>query len=151
MPEIDLQNDDNLQPVPSHQEFENWVNASLQQRFNQIEQTIRIVDEAESQQLNARYRGQDKPTNVLSFAVDPSELLEYTHLGDLVICAPVIAREAQEQGKTLTAHWAHMVVHGMLHLQGFDHQNEAEAEQMEALEIEILQALGHTNPYSSQL
>ncbi len=146
---IDLQNDENLQPVPSPDDFERWVAASLQQDYPELEQTIRIVDDAESQHLNATYRGIDKPTNVLSFPAEPNEYLDYTQLGDLVICAPVVVREAQEQGKTEQAHWAHMVVHGMLHLQGFDHTNDADAAEMEALEIEILASLGHTNPYSS--
>ncbi len=146
---IDLQNDENLQPVPSRDDFQRWVGASLQQDYLELEQTIRIVDDAESQQLNATYRGIDKPTNVLSFPADPSEYLDYTQLGDLVVCAPVVAREAREQGKTVQAHWTHMVVHGMLHLQGFDHTNETDAAEMESLEIEILASLGHTNPYSS--
>ena len=147
---IDLQNDDDLQPVPALSDLNNWVAASLQQDYAELEQTIRVVGEEESRQLNASYRGMDKPTNVLSFPAESSDYLEYTQLGDLVICAPVVAREAHEQGKTVQAHWAHMVVHGMLHLQGFDHADDADAEDMEALEIEILASLGHTNPYRSQ-
>jgi len=105
------------------------------------ELTIRIVDAAESQALNLDFRGKDKPTNVLSFQGDT------VVLGDLVICAPVVAREAQEQGKALLAHWAHMVVHGCLHLQGLDHEDELEAVRMEARETRILKNLGFPNPY----
>ena len=151
MIQIDLQNDGALPAVPEPAQFQQWVAAALQQEFGALEQTIRIVDEVESRQLNHEYRQRDKPTNVLSFPAEDSEYLDYHHLGDLVICAPLVAREAAEQEKSLTAHWAHLVVHGMLHLQGYDHQNEAEAEQMETLEIEILRALGHTNPYSNIL
>ena len=112
------------------------------------ELTIRIVDEAESRMLNETYRHQQGPTNVLSFPFEPpiSEV-DTALLGDIVICAPVVAREAAEQGKPLEAHWAHMVVHGVLHLQGYDHQNDTEAKQMEALEIRILDALGYPDPY----
>jgi len=145
--EIDLQNDAGLQAVPTTEQFETWVRAGLCDDYTKLEQTIRLVDEVESRQLNSAFRGIDKPTNVLSFPSEPSPYLDYTQLGDLVICAPVIEREARTQGKSPAAHWAHMVVHGMLHLQGFDHQQAKQAAQMEALEIEILQTLGHTNPY----
>ncbi len=147
---IDLQNEAGLPGVPDVALFERWVRAALQQDHAELEQTIRIVDEAESQALNRDYRGRDKPTNVLSFPAElPSDLIGYDCLGDLVICAPVVAEEARVQGKPPEAHWAHLVVHGMLHLQGHDHRNEAEAAEMEALEIEILRTLGHTNPYLS--
>jgi probable rRNA maturation factor len=144
---VDLQNDALLQSVPPEKLFTDWVEASLQQSYQQLEQTIRIADEGESRQLNHDYRGKDSATNVLAF---PSEmdLLDYDCLGDLVICAPVVANEASEQNKTLESHWAHMVVHGMLHLQGFDHLSEEQARCMETLEIEILDTLGYTNPYN---
>ncbi len=145
---IDLQNDCGFREIPEPSLFERWVRAALQRPYTELEQTIRIVDEAESRRLNRDYRGRDKPTNVLSFPSElPSELLDYECLGDLVICAPVVEAEAREQGKPSQAHWAHLVVHGMLHLQGLDHETEAEAARMEALEIEILKSLGHTNPY----
>jgi len=144
---IDLQNDADIQGLPEQKQFQQWVETALQKNYQNLEQTIRIVDEAESRSLNNRYRQRDKPTNVLSFPVEQSDYLEYQCLGDLVICAPVVEREAGEQGKAREAHWAHMVVHGMLHLQGYDHENKAEAAEMEALEIDILAALGHTNPY----
>ena len=148
---IDLQNDLNLPEIPDVALMQRWVTAALQRHFDALEQTIRIVDEAESQLLNKTYRGKNRPTNVLSFPVEDCDFLDYDLLGDLVICAPVVAAEAQDQGKSAEAHWAHMIVHGMLHLQGYDHIDDAEAEQMERLEIEILSSLGHTNPYLSKV
>ena len=147
MVSIDLQNDQALVALPSLDQFSLWVESSLVRPFSNLEQTIRVVTAAESQSLNARFRGIEKPTNVLSFATD-SNYLDYEYLGDLVICAPIVELEAQQQGKSNTAHWAHMVVHGMLHLQGFDHQNDAEANEMEALEAKILSTLGHASPYN---
>ena len=146
---IDLQNDSDLPNVPDERQLASWVEQALQQVYPGLEQSIRVVDEVESRQLNKAYRGKDRSTNVLSFPSEQSELLDYDYLGDLVICAVVVEAEAAQQGKSLTAHWAHMIVHGMLHLQGYDHLDESEAEQMEALEIEILAALGHTNPYQT--
>jgi probable rRNA maturation factor len=108
---------------------------------------VRIVGDARSRSLNAQYRRKDRPTNVLSFAgagLAPDGLLL---LGELVICAPVVAREAREQHKTLAAHWAHMTIHGVLHLQGFDHERAPEAKKMEAREIQILDRLGFSDPY----
>ena len=144
---VDLQNDALLQSIPPEKLFADWVEASLQQPYQQLEQTIRIVDEAESRQLNHEYRGKDSATNVLAFPGE-MDLLDYDCLGDLVICAPVVASEAIEQGKSAESHWAHMVIHGMLHLQGFDHQDDEECTQMEAVEIKILDNLGYTNPYN---
>ena len=144
---LDLQQESAASSTPTPQVFETWVRAALQQSYTDLEQTIRLVDEAESRALNLQFRGIDKPTNVLAFPGD-SERLDYDCLGDLVICAPVVEREADEQGKKSDAHWAHMVVHGMLHLQGFDHQDDDQTEAMEALEIKILDTLGYTNPYN---
>jgi probable rRNA maturation factor len=108
----------------------------------------------ESQELNHQYRGKNKPTNVLSFPFEIPEHLpegvEIELLGDLIICAPVVEREAQEQNKALLAHWAHMTLHGCLHLLGYDHIEDKEAEEMESLEIEILQKMGFPNPYNDQ-
>jgi probable rRNA maturation factor len=109
---------------------------------------IRLVGADESRRLNADFRHKDSPTNVLSFPFDPPPGVDIGHLGDLVICAPVVEHEAQAQGKALAAHWAHMVVHGMLHLQGLDHQDDAEAEHMETLETGILGGLGFPAPYA---
>jgi probable rRNA maturation factor len=110
--------------------------------------SVRIVGEARSRALNARYRRKNRPTNVLSF--EGAGLLPdgRNYLGELVICAPIIAREARSQGKTAPAHWAHMIVHGVLHLLGFDHERAAEAVKMAAREIQILDRLGFSNPYA---
>lgn len=140
--------------LPTLEQCESWVAASLMQDWasGEGEMVIRIVEENESQTLNRDYRGKDYPTNVLSFPFEnPPGLLELEealpYLGDLIICAPVVAREAAEQHKPIIAHWAHMIVHGCLHLQGYDHMNDAEAEEMEALETEILTGLGFDSPY----
>lgn len=118
----------------------------------QSEVVIRLVDAAESQALNLQYRGKDKPTNVLSFPAEvpeglPDELRAELPFGDLVICGEVVAAEAGAQNKTLEAHWAHMVIHGCLHLQGYDHQNDTDAEQMEGLERRLLAELNFPDPY----
>ena len=144
---IELQNDAALASVPSKQQFQKWVVAALQEPHDELEQTIRIVDEPESRDLNSRFRDKDTATNVLAFPSD-SGLLDYECLGDLVICAPIVVAEATAQGKPVEAHWAHLVVHGMLHLQGFDHNKNDETVKMEALEIKILNFLGYTNPYN---
>ena len=143
---IELQIASNTRDLPAATQFATWVSAA---RLDDSEGSvvIRIVDEPESRQLNRDYRGKDRPTNVLSFPFEPPPGIPEEHLGDLVICAPVVFREAQEQLKEPEAHWAHMVVHGVLHLQGFDHQNSAEAEEMESLERQILARLGYSDPY----
>ena len=109
---------------------------------------LRVVGSAESRRLDREYRGKDQPTNVLSFPSSPEERVATGILGDLVICAPVVAREAREQRKTLGAHWAHMVVHGTLHLLDYDHERVRDARTMEALEVEILHGLGFHDPYA---
>ena len=135
------------QEVPSDAELRQWTEAVLGERVDKAELVIRIVDEAESQTLNREYRGVDRPTNVLSF---PSELpteVESDLLGDLVISAPVVQREANEQDKPLQAHWAHMVIHGVLHLIGFEHETDRQAHEMETLERSLLEGLGFPDPY----
>lgn len=151
--QIELLSKDNYE-LPTLMQCEEWVAASLMQDWasSEVELVIRIVEEAESQVLNRDYRGKDRPTNVLSFPFENPPGLdvleeELPYLGDLVICAPVVAREAAEQKKPVLAHWAHMIVHGCLHLQGYDHIDETEAEEMEALETEILTGLGFNSPY----
>ena len=144
---LDLQLASEAQNLPSAAQFQQWLDAAILPFQAEAEVTIRVVDKVESQQLNLTYRGKDYPTNVLSFPFQCPPGVELPLLGDLVICAPVVENEAIEQNKALQAHWAHMVVHGSLHLLGFDHINDDDAEQMEAEEITILQQLGITNPY----
>ncbi|MAY35262.1 MAG: rRNA maturation RNase YbeY [Spongiibacteraceae bacterium] len=144
---IDLQNASSASAPPSIADFERWVGAALDGRRDEAEVSIRLVDEEESATLNARYRQKDTPTNVLSFPADLPAELELPLLGDLVICSGVVQREASEQGKAETAHWAHMVIHGTLHLIGYDHIEDTDAERMEGLEISILETLEFPNPY----
>lgn len=136
--------------LPSAQEMELWVKTALRDSMLQAELTIRIVDVAESQMLNSTYRGKDKPTNVLSFPFEAPPGIELPLLGDLVVCAAVVEQEAIDQNKTLNAHWAHMVVHGCLHLLGYDHIEDIEAEEMESLETQLIESLGFNNPYQEQ-
>ena len=135
------------QNLPSQEDFQRWVEAALAPYKKPFELTVRLVTCEESQQLNAQYRGKDKPTNVLSFPFEVPEGIELDLLGDLIICVPVVEQEAKEQNKALTAHWAHMVIHGCLHLLGFDHIEDDEADEMEALETKIITALGFPAPY----
>ena len=147
MIEIDIQRVFTDDSVPSDELLTVWATAALQRFDKPFEMTIRIVEASESQTLNHQYRDKDKPTNVLSFPFEVPDGIELNLLGDIIICVEVVAQEAQTQNKTLEAHWAHMVVHGCLHLLGFDHISDDEAEEMEALEIEILAELGLDNPY----
>lgn len=135
--------------VPAESRFREWVEVALEGRVEKAALTIRIVDAAESAELNGSYRDKPYPTNVLSFPLDMPAEADIPYLGDLAICAAVVAREAQEQGKPPEAHWAHMVVHGVLHLLGYDHLSEAEAEEMEALEVTLLSRMGYPDPYQS--
>ena len=134
--------------VPSEVDLTRWATAALAGRRATAELAIRIVDEAESAALNSAYRHKQGPTNVLSFPAELPPGVPLPLLGDLVICAPVVAREAREQGKLPEAHWAHLVVHGCLHLIGYDHEREDEAEQMESLERGILAGMGYPDPYA---
>lgn len=136
--------------VPASNSFRQWVEAALRgaRRRKAAELAIRIVDAKEGRALNRDYRGKDYATNVLSFPVELPPGVNLPLIGDLVICAPVVAREALEQGKAARHHWAHMTVHGVLHLIGYDHIDDEEAEQMEALETRILAGLGIDDPYA---
>ncbi|WGE59869.1 rRNA maturation RNase YbeY [Actinobacillus equuli] len=155
-PIIDLQiAAENSKDLPSLEQFTQWVQRALAHEaqtedFPETEITIRIVDEAESHELNLTYRGKDKPTNVLSFPFEVPEGIELPLLGDLIICRQVVEKEAQEQQISLESHWAHLAIHGTLHLLGYDHIEDAEAEEMEGLETEIMQSLGFEDPYISE-
>ena len=144
---LDLQNESAASSVPVAEQVRQWLKVALQTDYARLEQTIRVVDEPESRTLNQQFRDRDSATKVLAFPAD-SDLLDYDCLGDLVICAPLVAAEAKAQGKTEDAHWAHLVIHGMLHLQGYHHQTATQAARMETLEVEILDTLGYTNPYN---
>ena len=155
-PIIDLQiASENSEGLPTLEQFTHWVETALAfeaqtEDFPETEMTIGIVDEEESQTLNREYRGKDYPTNVLSFPFEVPEGIELPLLGDLVICRQVMEREAKEQQISLASHWAHLAVHGTLHLLGYDHIEEAEAEEMEGLETQIMQKLGFEDPYLSE-
>ena len=136
--------------LPTAEQIEQWATAAVQPQSDEVEMTVRIVDEAESHALNLNYRGKDRPTNVLSFPFECPDEVELPLLGDLVICRQVVEREAQEQDKPVIAHWAHMVVHGSLHLLGYDHIEDDEAEEMESLETQIMTGLGFADPYLSE-
>lgn len=146
---VDVQNAFDGPGVPEASLLEAWARAAWLDE-NPSEVTIRIVDVAEGQELNHQYRGKDKPTNVLSFPFEAPAGITLPLAGDLVICAPVVEDEAKEQNKSLASHWAHMVMHGMLHLQGYDHIDDQDAEAMEALEIRLLAQFGFGNPYAAE-
>lgn len=145
---ITIQRATSQAPLPSDQQFRRWAGAALHDHSN-VELLIRLVDREESQQLNARYRQIDKATNVLAFPADLPSEVGLALLGDIIICAPVVVAEAQGRHKPVEAHWAHLTVHGILHLLGHDHQTAETAFEMEALETEILQSLGFPLPYCS--
>ncbi len=143
--EIQYASSDDEVPPPS--QFQCWVEAALLTENKDAEVCIRVVGTDESQQLNQTYRQKSYPTNVLSFPSDLPCDIDLPLLGDLAICAPVVRKEATVQKKSLEAHWAHMVVHGTLHLQGFDHMDDGDADIMEAMETKILTALNYPPPY----
>jgi len=159
--ELNLQNPNNVKSLPSLVEMKTWCEAAIQrdsfkQVFeNKLSVLVRIVDNDESANLNKTYRDKEGPTNVLSFPNNvPDFMLEISdlseqnsHLGDLIICESLVEKEAKDQSKSAISHWAHLIIHGVLHLQGFDHLDDEEAEAMESLEIQILEKLGFTNPY----
>jgi len=144
---LDLQDASSGCEIPAQSLLKLWVRAAIGTQRRQAEISLRIVDEAEMIELNGRYRDKPQPTNVLSFPADLPPELKLPHLGDIVACAAVIEREAREQHKALDDHWAHMLIHGTLHLLGFDHIEPSEAEVMEGLEIDILKTLNIANPY----
>ncbi|ALG69088.1 rRNA maturation RNase YbeY [Beggiatoa leptomitoformis] len=155
--DVDLQYACAVSDLPTRSQFVSWVNAVLHHpdiqtrlkisRKNAL--TIRIVDEAEGKTLNETWRQKAYATNVLSFPFETPKGLKIPLLGDIIICAPVVVHEANEQQKPLLAHWAHLVIHGTLHLIGYDHVEDAQAERMESLEIQVLQQLGYSDPYNT--
>jgi probable rRNA maturation factor len=145
---VDVQNASGVRNVPLRRDFKRWAAAALTQlapEHPKSRLSIRIVDEAESAELNSHYRHKQGATNILSFPVPPG--LPEAWLGDLAICAAIVAREAKEQNKSLDAHWAHLTVHGVLHLKGYDHEDATEADAMEAIEKQVLERLGYQDPY----
>ena len=144
---VELQIASNSDKIPDPNKFQRWVAEATQHLHKDAEVSLRIVNQDESRELNHQYRGKNKPTNVLSFPSDLPSELNLSLLGDLVICAPIVEQEALEQHKNLEAHWAHMTVHGTLHLLGYDHINEIMAEEMENLETLILTNLNYSPPY----
>lgn len=149
--DIDIQRIDQTALQLNDTQIITWAKSALAGLVSAAELTIRIVDEADIQSLNKQYRHKDYPTNVLSFPTSiPKELreqLDTNFIGDIIICPSVLARESDEQAKSLEHHWAHMVIHGVLHLLGYDHINEIDEKKMQSLEIQILHQLGIDNPY----
>lgn len=143
---IDLDNA-SQNTIPSVEDIEQWVGSAVGTSKENVELSIRVTDREEISELNKTYRNKDGATNVLSFPAELPAELELPLLGDLVICAPVVEDEAKQQGKTLQAHWAHMIIHGTLHLLGYDHIDDTDAEIMENLEIKLLASLKFPNPY----
>ena len=144
---VDIQHAAQSDNLPSNEQLHQWATAALSSVKKNAELTIRIVEPSESQQLNHQYRNKNAPTNVLSFPFQAPAGIELDLLGDLIICAQVVQDEAKQQNKPIFDHWTHMVVHGCLHLLGYDHITNEEAEVMESLEIDILHQLGIKNPY----
>ncbi len=156
-PELELELDLQialLQPenfaLPAQVDFERWVTAALEGQMQEAQLTIRLVEGGESAALNTQYRDKAGPTNVLSFPFEAPADVPLPLLGDLIICAPLVVDEATAQGKTQRAHWAHLVVHGVLHLRGYDHIDDADALEMEDLERKIMAYLGFDDPYKDE-
>ena len=150
---LTVQNYSQSTNLPNSGQLRKWVLAALDERYfaDAAELCIRIVENEEMRALNLTYRKKQNSTNVLSFPADLPPSIELPILGDIVLCAPVIAHEAVLQNKNLEAHWAHLVIHGTLHLLGFDHIDPREAEAMESQEITVMQKLGYANPYGGQI
>jgi probable rRNA maturation factor len=144
--EVEVQYASDAEGLPAAADFRRWAVAALGEVAD-AELAVRVVDREESRRLNATYRGKDAPTNVLSFPADLPPGVDLPLLGDIVICAPLVATEADEQHKALADHWAHLTVHGVLHLLGHDHRTDEEAAAMEALETRILAGLGCADPW----
>lgn len=148
---IDIQNASSFGPLPEINLIVEWAKQALDEHHKEAEITVRIVDEEEGKELNKTWRKKDSATNVLSFPIGKPIEQAPNLLGDIVICAPVVEQEAKAQGKEREAHWAHLVIHGILHLQGYDHESDKEANLMESKEVLILNNIGYANPYESEL
>ncbi len=144
---LEVQDAAGAHQTPNYQQIAAWVRAAVRDHQAEATLTVRLVDEEEGADMNRRWRRRSGATNVLSFPCQGLEQIRPDLLGDIVVCAPVVNREAAAQHKPQTAHWAHIIVHGTLHLCGMDHQSPNDAEQMERLEISILKQLGYPNPY----
>lgn len=147
---LDIQLASDADNIPSAALFQQWLNTALSELSVSVEVLIRIVDEPEMTELNQTYRHKTGATNILSFPFEAPAGVDLNLLGDLVVCAPVLEREALAQNKSLEQHWAHIVIHGLFHLLGYDHNNEIEAEAMEALEVKALKKLHINNPYEER-
>jgi probable rRNA maturation factor len=144
--EVEVQRETSNSSVPSDQQFEQWATAALQGHA-ESELVIRVVDQEESRRLNEQFARKNKATNVLSFPAGLPPSIDLALLGDIVICAPLVESEAKEQNKPAPAHWAHLTIHGVLHLLGYDHQSDEDAAKMERLEADLLQPFGFPDPY----
>lgn len=133
--------------IPSEEDIEFWVSTALPESKQEAEICVRIVERDESQNLNNQYRSKDKPTNVLSFPSEIPPEIDIPLLGDLVVCAAIVEQEAVEQSKSVESHWAHLVIHGTLHLIGYDHIEDSDADAMETLETKLMLGLGYPPPY----
>ncbi len=147
MNKVILQNATKTKSIPSKKQFAKWINVGLSRYKKKHEVVIRLVSINEITKLNQRYRKKNKPTNIISFPFEPPRGIKHELLGDLVICLPIVKKEAKTQGKTVLAHLAHLTIHGVLHLLGHDHKTDKQATKMEALEIRYLKRLGFPNPY----
>ena len=144
---LDIQIVSQSKQLPDQEQFQYWIDAVLKDESQDAEVVIRIVDENEMIQFNEQYRDKKGSTNILSFPFEAPEGVDNYLLGDMLVCAPVVEKEAQQQNKELEHHWAHMIVHGVLHLLGYDHIDDQDAEEMEAIEIKILKTINIKNPY----
>ncbi len=147
---MDIQNVSGFDALPKNELIIKWAEQALDGQHKDAEITLRVVDINEGRALNKEWRKKDTATNVLSFPVGESIEHAPNLLGDIVVCAPVVEQEAKEQGKAIDAHWAHLVIHGILHLQGYDHESDEEANVMETKEIKILKKIGYANPYETE-
>lgn len=144
---IEIQIESQSKQIPAEKQFEDWVDEVLKNEDQDLEIVIRIVDEDEMIRFNEQYRDKKGTTNILSFPFEVPDGVESQLLGDLLVCAPVVEEESKEQNKKLEHHWAHLIIHGILHLLGYNHIDDVEAEEMEKLEIDILTTIGINNPY----